>query len=163
MQCLQNTEVKLIHENYKNGTWELPKYKTMESAGLDLRAAIDEPLYLTNKTPTIKIPLGLSIWLNNPNYMFMFAPKSGIGCNKNLVLSNTIGIIDSDYQGQWGACVQLNNPDDNFEFVINPGDFICQAVIVSIIQLDLNTITIVDEFSNISERGSDGGINRNNI
>jgi dUTP pyrophosphatase len=159
MLTLNNTQIKLIHPNYKNGNWELPKYKTVESAGFDLRAAIDSPIRLDNQSGTIKIPLGLAIWLNSPGYMTMLVPKSGLGCNHGLQLTNTVGIIDSDYQGEWKVCIRITHDDSDVSLLINPGDFICQAIITPIIKTNL--CNIVDEFSYLSERGVNGGINRN--
>lgn len=149
-------QIKPIHPNYKNGTWKLPTYKTDGSAGLDLIAAIESNyiIYADEKQSTI-IPLGLAIWIDDPRYMLIFVPKSGLGCKKGLKLGNSIGIVDSDYQGELKACV-VNRGEQNI--VIKPGDFVCQGIFVPVIQPILH---VVDEFTSNTIRGSDGGINRN--
>lgn len=155
---LTNVEIKLLHENYKNKTWDIPNYKTSHSAGFDLRAAIDKKLVIYPNTKSEKISLGLSIWLNDPSIMLVFVPKSGLGCNYDQILGNTIGIVDADYQGELKVCIKNNGNDS---IIINPGDFVCQGIIMPILRIDFDNCKIVDEFSFDSERRNDGGINRN--
>ena len=77
----------------------LPKYTTVGSAGLDLRACIDQEITL-QAGQTELIPTGLAIHIKNPQLTAMILPRSGLGHKKGLVLGNLVGLIDSDYQGQ---------------------------------------------------------------
>ena len=126
----------------------LPQYATEGSAGLDLRACIDEPLVLS-AGQTVLIPTGLAIHLADPNLCAMLLPRSGLGHKHGIVLGNLVGLIDSDYQGE--LKVSLWNRS-NETFTINPMDRIAQMVIVPIVQA---AFEIVDEFHS-SERGSGG-------
>lgn len=126
----------------------LPAYATTGSAGLDLRACLDEALILqANKT--VLIPTGIAIHINNPNLAAIILPRSGLGHKNGIVLGNLVGLIDSDYQGE--LMVSVWNRSNN-DFTIQPFERIAQMVIVPIIQANFQ---IVDEF-HTSERGTGG-------
>lgn len=126
----------------------LPHYATDGSAGLDLRACVDEPMVLM-PGDTKLIPTGLAIHLAEPNLAAVILPRSGLGHKHGIVLGNLVGLIDSDYQGQ----VQISCWNRGKEsFTINPGERIAQLVIVPVIQVDFE---IVNDFE-ISERGAGG-------
>ena len=144
-----NTEIKLIHENYKNGTWEIPEYATIGSAAVDIRAAIDEPITIL-PFETQFIPAGFAVHFDDPNYVLIMAPRSGSGCKKHITLGNTIGIIDSDYQGEIQMCVYNKRLED---LIIEPGDRICQMVLMPKVTMKFN---IVDDFSTATSRGENG-------
>lgn len=127
---------------------KLPHYATHGSAGLDLRACIDETLTL-EPGQTRLIPTGLAIHLADPNYAAVILPRSGLGHKHGVVLGNLVGLIDSDYQGQLMVSM-WNRGDESFE--IQPFERIAQMVIVPIIQAEFN---IVSDFEQ-SSRG-DGG------
>lgn len=146
---LNFVEIKLLHDNFKNGTWELPNYATKGSAAFDLLAAIDEPIIIP-PFETKFIPTGLSIWINNPDFVLIMTPRSGKGCKEGKVLANTIGIIDSDYQGPLIMCIY--NRTSN-EMIINPGEHIAQALLFPKYHINY---TIVEEFSNTTDRGENG-------
>src|SRR5690606_39515442 len=76
----------------------LPAYATSGSAGLDLRACMDEPLHLAAGATEL-VPTGLSIHIADPAYAAMILPRSGLGHKHGIVLGNLVGLIDSDYQG----------------------------------------------------------------
>ncbi|MCO4831523.1 MAG: dUTP diphosphatase, partial [Gammaproteobacteria bacterium] len=76
-----------------------PHYETLGSAGLDLRACIDQSITL-QPGATDLLPTGLAIYLEDPNYAAMILPRSGLGHKHGIVLGNLIGLIDSDYQGE---------------------------------------------------------------
>ncbi|MBX9793276.1 MAG: dUTP diphosphatase, partial [Burkholderiaceae bacterium] len=76
----------------------MPAYATPGSAGLDLRACVDEPL-LIEPGQTRLIPTGLSIHIADPGLAAMILPRSGLGHKHGIVLGNLVGLIDSDYQG----------------------------------------------------------------
>ncbi|MBQ9600937.1 MAG: dUTP diphosphatase [Neisseriaceae bacterium] len=143
---MHSVQLKIL--NPKIQQENLPQYATEGSAGLDLRACIDEPLILS-AGQTVLIPTGLAIHLADPNLCAMLLPRSGLGHKHGIVLGNLVGLIDSDYQGE--LKVSLWNRS-NETFTINPMDRIAQMVIVPIVQA---AFEIVDEFHS-SERGSGG-------
>ncbi|KXW56403.1 MAG: dUTP diphosphatase [Betaproteobacteria bacterium] len=126
----------------------LPTYGTAGAAGLDLRACIDQVIYL-KPGQTELIPTGIAIHIDNPHYAGMILPRSGLGHKHGIVLGNLVGLIDSDYQGQ--LFVSLWNRGQN-EFELKPLERIAQLVIVPVMQVTLN---VVDEFVD-SHRGSGG-------
>jgi dUTP pyrophosphatase len=126
----------------------LPAYATPGSAGLDLRACIDEALVI-EPGQTVLVPTGLAIHLADPGYAAVILPRSGLGHKHGIVLGNLVGLIDSDYQGQ--LMVSTWNRGDT-AFTLNPMERLAQLVIVPVVQAQLN---IVDEFE-ASERGAGG-------
>jgi dUTP pyrophosphatase len=125
-----------------------PVYATPGSAGLDLRACIDEPLLLRGGA-TALVPSGIAIHLADPGYAAVVLPRSGLGHRHGVVLGNLVGLIDSDYQGQ--IMVSLWNRS-NEPFSIQPLDRIAQLVVIPVVQVALN---LVDAFDT-SKRGSGG-------
>lgn len=127
----------------------LPSYATSGSAALDLRACI-----ATAKTlqpgETALIPSGIAININDSSLVALLLPRSGLGIKHGIVLANTVGVIDSDYQGEIGIGIvnHGNNP-----YVIEPGERICQMIFVPVLQVDLNIITA---FSQETKRGAGG-------
>jgi len=126
----------------------LPDYATEGSAGLDLRACLDEAVLL-KPGETLLIPTGLAIHIADNSMAAVLLPRSGLGHKHGIVLGNLVGLIDSDYQGQvFVSCWNRGNT----EFSIGVGERIAQMVFVPIIQAEFEQ---VNEFSN-SQRG-DGG------
>jgi len=126
----------------------LPAYATPGSAGLDLRAALDQPLVLQPGQAEL-IPTGLSMHLGDPGLAAMILPRSGLGHKHGIVLGNLVGLIDSDYQGPlmvscWNRGSQA--------FTIQPMDRIAQLVIVPVVQASFR---LVDSFE-ASQRGEGG-------
>lgn len=117
----------------------LPQYATDGSAGMDLRAALDETTEL-RPGETILIPTGLAIYIEDPGMAAVILPRSGLGHKHGIVLGNLVGLIDSDYQGQ--LFVSCWNRGDN-SFTIEVGDRIAQLVVVPVIQADFE---VVDDF-----------------
>ena len=127
----------------------LPEYATKGSAGLDLRAMLNEDLQI-EPGQTVLIPTGLAIYIEDPSLAAMILPRSGLGHKHGIVLGNLVGLIDSDYQGQ--LMVSLWNRTDS-PFVIEPMERVAQMVIVPVVQPQF---TLVEEFSGSSERGEGG-------
>ena len=126
----------------------LPTYATDGSAGMDLRAALDETTEI-KPGETILIPTGLSIYVEDPNMAAVILPRSGLGHKHGIVLGNLVGLIDSDYQGQlFVSCWNRGNES----FSIEVGDRIAQLVIVPVIQA---AFEVVDDFETTS-RGAGG-------
>lgn len=126
----------------------LPSYATSGSAGLDLRACLDEAM-LVKANQTVLIPTGLAMHIADPNLAAVILPRSGLGHKHGVVLGNLVGLIDSDYQGQLMISVWNRSQQD---FVIEPGERVAQLVLVPVVQAEFN---IVDNFQQ-TERG-DGG------
>ncbi len=126
----------------------MPAYATTGSAGLDLRACIDEAITIKPGETTL-IPTGMAIHLANPAYAAMILPRSGLGHKHGIVLGNLVGLIDSDYQGQLFVSCWNRSQE---AFVMNPMERMAQLVIVPVVQA---SFTVVDEF-NASERGEGG-------
>ncbi len=126
----------------------LPTYATEGSAGMDLRACLDEALEI-KPGETQLIPTGLAIHIADPSLAAVLLPRSGLGHKHGIVLGNLVGLIDSDYQGQ--LFVSCWNRSDT-SFTINVGERMAQMVFVPVVQAGFE---IVDEFDS-SDRGAGG-------
>lgn len=129
-------------------TIPLPHYATNGSAGMDLRACIDEAITL-KPGKTELIPTGLAIHIGSRSLAATILPRSGLGHKHGIVLGNLVGLIDSDYQGQ--LYISCWNRGHN-AFIIEPADRIAQLVIVPVVQVELNQ---VDDFTD-TDRGEGG-------
>jgi dUTP pyrophosphatase len=92
---MQTVELKILDERMRA---HLPAYATSGSAGMDLRACLDQAFELAPGASTL-IPTGLSVFVKDPGYCAMLLPRSGLGHKHGIVLGNLVGLIDSDYQG----------------------------------------------------------------
>ena len=138
-------DIKIIDARLQDN---LPNYATPGSAGLDLRACLNEPLILAANAWQL-VPTGIAIYLQNPNYAALILPRSGLGHKHGIVLGNLVGLIDSDYQGQ--LMVSAWNRSD-VPFTIAPMERIAQLMIVPVVQAEFN---VVQDFP-ASERGEGG-------
>ena len=127
--------------------WPIPEVGTPGSAGVDLRACLDEPVTLA-PGETILIGTGIAIHLEDPGFCAMILPRSGLG-HRGLVLGNLFGLIDSDYQGELKISTWNRGQEPQ---TIEPGDRIAQMVITPVIQ---PTFIEVDDFES-SSRGEGG-------
>lgn len=144
-----NTQVELKILDPRVGTdFPLPEYATTGSAGLDLRACLDEAITLEPGNTEL-LPTGIAIHMQDPGMAAVILPRSGLGHKHGIVLGNLVGLIDSDYQGQ--LFVSCWNRGDT-TFVVEPGERIAQLMFVPVIQAGFE---IVDEFES-SERGVGG-------
>ena len=128
---------------------QLPAYATPGSAGLDLRACLDEPLLLAPNAWQL-VPTGLAIHLKDPGHAALILPRSGLGHKHGIVLVNLVGLIDSDYQGQ--LMVSAWNRSD-VAYTLQPMERLAQLVIVPVVQAQFR---VVDEFDHATERGAGG-------
>lgn len=140
-------QLKILDQRLGN-EFELPQYATTGSAGLDLRACLDEPLHLASKQTQL-ISTGLAIHINDPAYAAVILPRSGLGHKHGIVLGNLVGLIDSDYQGELMVSCWNRGADT---FTIQPGERIAQLVFMPVAQVQF---TLVDEFGD-SARGEGG-------
>ena len=117
-------------------TIPLPHYATDGSAGLDMRAVIDEALTVA-PGDTVLVPTGLAIHVADPALAAVLLPRSGLGHKHGLVLGNLTGLIDSDYLGQvFISC--WNRGSKSYE--IQPGERIAQMVFVPVEQVQFNVV-----------------------
>ena len=142
---MKKLDVKILDPRMRG---QLPHYATSGSAGLDLRACIDEPLTL-EPGQTELVPTGIAIHLDDPGLAAVILPRSGLGHKHGIVLGNLVGLIDSDYQGQ--IFVSTWNRG-SAPFVLNPMERLAQLVVVPVVQVTLNA---VDDFD-ASSRGAGG-------
>ena len=126
----------------------LPAYATTGSAGIDLRAMLDEPLNL-EPGQTELLPTGMAIHIEDPALAAMSLPRSGLGHKHGIVLGNLVGLIDSDYQGE--LMVSCWNRGHS-AFTIEPGERIAQLILVPVVQAKLDIVDSFDE----SHRGAGG-------
>jgi dUTP pyrophosphatase len=144
---LRLIELKILDDRLGDSV-PLPHYATDGSAGLDMRACIDEPLTLA-PGETELIPTGLAIHIGDPGLAAVLLPRSGLGHKHGLVLGNLTGLIDSDYQGQvFISCWNRGSKT----YHVQPGERIAQMVFVPVEQVRFE---VVEEFDD-SARG-DGG------
>lgn len=126
----------------------LPAHATAGSAGMDLRACVDNTLTL-KPGATELIPTGVAIHITDPGLAAIILPRSGLGHKHGIVLGNLVGLIDSDYQGQlFVSCWNRGTT----EFNIECGDRIAQLVFVPVVQAEFEVVADFDT----SQRG-DGG------
>jgi dUTP pyrophosphatase len=142
---MQQLQVKILDERMRG---QLPVYGTPGSAGLDLRACIDEAIEIA-PGQTILVPTGLAIFVEDPRYAAFILPRSGLGHKHGIVLGNLVGLIDSDYQGQ--LMVSTWNRGST-TFKLEPMERLAQLVVMPVIQAELK---VVEEFAE-SSRGAGG-------
>lgn len=140
-------QVKVLDERLGK-LWDMPNYATTGSAGLDLRACLDEAVSI-EPGQTVLVKTGLAIYIQDPNFAGLVLPRSGLGHKHGIVLGNLVGLIDSDYQGE--LMVSVWNRGQN-TFVLEPGERLAQYVVVPVQQVQFD---LVNEFV-ASERGAGG-------
>jgi dUTP pyrophosphatase len=144
---LRSIELKILDQRVGDSI-PLPYYATDGSAGLDMRACIDEPITVA-PGETVLVPTGLAIHVADPALAAVLLPRSGLGHKHGLVLGNLTGLIDSDYQGQiFISC--WNRSSTSYE--VQPAERIAQMVFVPVEQVEFK---VVEEFA-ASERGAGG-------
>ena len=140
-------QLKILDERLKT-EFGLPHYATQGSAGLDLRACVEQAIII-EPGQTELIPSGMAINIGDPNIAAVLWPRSGLGHKHGIVLGNLTGLIDSDYQGQ--VFISVWNRSQT-SYSIEPGDRIAQMVFIPVLQCDFEQ---VDDFIS-TERGEGG-------
>ena len=140
-------QVKILDTRFGD-IWPLPAYATEASAGLDLRAALEQALVLQPGDAAL-VPSGLAIHIADPGLCAVVLPRSGLGHKHGIVLGNGTGLIDADYQGPLMISVWNRSRE---AFTIEPGDRIAQLVLLPIVRAALQ---VVDTFAD-SARGAGG-------
>jgi len=140
-------QVKVLDTRLGN-EWPMPTYATSGSAGLDLRACVNEETVI-EPGQTVLVKTGLAIYIEDTNFAGLILPRSGLGHKHGIVLGNLVGLIDSDYQGE--LMVSVWNRTQT-AFTLQPGERLAQYVLVPVIQAQFD---IVNEFE-ATERGAGG-------
>lgn len=140
---MKEIEVKIV--NHSNNP--LPEYSTKDSAGMDVRAMLDEPVTLRPLERAL-IPTGLHIQLPE-GYECQIRPRSGLALKKGITVLNTPGTIDADYRGEI-KIILINLSSE--PYTIENGERICQMVIKEYVKA---TLTQVDDLDD-TERGAGG-------
>lgn len=143
----QRLQVKVLDQRIGRD-YPLPSYATEGSAGLDLRALLDEPLTI-KPGETVLIRTGLAIYIGDPNLAGLILPRSGLGHKHGIVLGNLVGLIDADYQGELMVSCWNRGQD---VFVMQPGERLAQYVLVPVVQAEFE---VVEAFQ-ASSRGAGG-------
>lgn len=138
-------DVKILDPRMRD---QLPSYATPGSAGLDLRACLDQALTI-EPGATHLIPTGLAIHVADPGYAAVILPRSGLGHKHGIVLGNLVGLIDSDYQGPLMVSAWNRSA---VAYTLQPMERLAQLVVLPIAQVQFN---VVDEFEQ-SDRGTGG-------
>lgn len=139
-------EIKLLDPRLKDN---LPHYATDGSAGMDLRVAIVKP-YVLGAGETAMLPSGIAIHIDDPCLAGFIYPRSGLGAKHGVVLSNLVGVIDSDYQGEIGLSLWNRS---NQDYILKPLERVAQLVIQPVRRFPLE---VVKEFSHSTDRGKGG-------
>mgnify|MGYP001162852564 CR=1 FL=1 len=143
----KKVQVKILNAKIGSDV-PMPTYATEGSAAIDLRACIETKIDLLPRTTNL-IPTGLSFYIEDKNFAGIILPRSGLGHKHGIILGNSVGLIDSDYQGELMVSL-FNNSDKTFS--INLGDRIAQFLLIPIINIEYN---FVDEFE-LTDRSSGG-------
>lgn len=144
---MQKIELKILDQRLGH-EFPLPHYATDGSAGMDMRAMLEEPLEI-KPGETHLIPTGLAIHIGDPSLAAVLLPRSGLGHKKGIVLGNLVGLIDSDYQGQvFVSCWNRGKES----FTVQVGERIAQMVFIPVVQAEF---AIVEDFED-SQRGEGG-------
>ena len=147
---MKQVQVKILNPKIGNDDkFPLPHRATDGSAGIDLRACIDEPITLKAGESQL-IGTGLAIYIQDPDYVGLIMPRSGLGHKHGIVLGNLTGVIDADYQGELMVSIWNRSQTD---YVLQSGEKMAQYLVVPIAR---PTFEIVAEFSDISVRGEGG-------
>jgi dUTP pyrophosphatase len=147
---MKQVQVKILNPKIGNDDkFPLPHRATDGSAGIDLRACIDEPITIKAGDSQL-IGTGLAIYIQDPDYVGLIMPRSGLGHKHGIVLGNLTGVIDADYQGELMVSIWNRSQTD---YVLQSGEKMAQYLVVPIAR---PTFEIVAEFSDISVRGEGG-------
>ncbi|MDK4792923.1 MULTISPECIES: dUTP diphosphatase [Acinetobacter] len=121
--------------------WPLPSYATAGSAGLDLRACLDEAIEI-EPGQTVLVKTGMAIYIHDVNFAGLILPRSGLGHKHGIVLGNLVGLIDSDYQGELMVSV-WNRGQTTFR--LEPGERLAQYVLVPVVQAEFQQVEEFEE------------------
>ena len=140
---MERIKVKIIN----NSGYALPEYETFSAAGMDVRAAITEPVTIAPMQRML-LPTGLRVQLPH-GYEMQLRPRSGLALKHGITLLNTPGTVDADYRGEIGVILANLSTEP---YTISPGERICQMIVAAYTRVEWEPVTEIDH----TERG-DGG------
>jgi len=132
--------------------WGFPSWGSSLAAGLDLHACVDRPLVIEPQMPAVLISAGIAFRIGDPDWCALLLPRSGLGHQQGLVLGNTIGVIDADYEGPCLISAWNRNPAGE-GIRVQPGDRIAQLVFTRVVRPEF---AVVSAFSTPGARQQDG-------
>ena len=132
--------------------WGFPSWGSSLAAGLDPHACVDRPLVIAPQMPAVLISAGIALRIGDPAWCALLLPRSGLGHKQGLVLGNTIGVIDADYEGPCLISAWNRNPVGE-GIRVRPGDRIAQLVFTRIARPEF---AVVSAFSTRGARHEDG-------
>ncbi|KIE64290.1 dUTP diphosphatase [Candidatus Riesia pediculischaeffi] len=144
----KRVNIKIL-KDYARKAISIPQYSTSGSAGLDIRVILDDPINLHPKD-SVLLSTGIAIHMEDEEMAAIILPRSGLAHKFGIILNNSVGLIDSDYQGEIMIPILNNGKDD---FLIQPGYRIAQIVFFPIVKVEFE---IVQSFSKISSRNNRG-------
>jgi dUTP diphosphatase len=156
-RAFMSLEVELKILDARLAGWGFPHYGSDLAAGLDLHACIDAPLLLRPQAPAVLISSGIAFRIGDPEWCALILPRSGLGHREGLVIGNTVGLVDADYEGACFVSAWNRNParseDPDEGILINPGNRIAQLVFTRITRPQFK---VVDAFSHTGRRQAGG-------
>ena len=149
---MKEIEIKILDQRIHE--WGMPSYKTELSAGIDLYACCDKPITIYPNGKAILVPTGLSVHMDTTEFFAAIVPRSGTGHKQGIIMGNTIGVIDADYQGQMFLSLWVRPNGTTIEPIfVNPGDRLAQLIFLPVVR---PSFKVVDEFSTSTVRGAGG-------
>lgn len=136
--------------------WGFPSWGSRQSAGLDLHACLDGPLALQPQAPAVLVSAGFAVRIGDPEWCGLILPRSGLGHHDGLVLGNSVGLIDADYEGPCLLSLWNRNPPDSGRTItVRPGDRIAQLVFTRVARPEFSVVT--PSLENTSDDGGRSG------
>lgn len=149
---LVKIELKILDRRLPG--WGFPSWGSPLAAGLDLHACLDAPLVLKPQAPAILISAGFAFRIGDPEWCALVLPRSGLGHTRGLILGNTVGVIDADYEGPCLISAWNRNPDHGAESIeIQPGDRIAQLVFTRIARPELTFVSVFSQQGSRQQAG----------
>jgi dUTP pyrophosphatase len=137
-------EVKILDPRLPG--WGFPSWGSEMAAGLDLHACLDAPFVLEPQAPAVLISSGIAFRIGDPEWCALVVPRSGLGHKRGLVLGNTVGVIDADYEGPCLISAWNRQSASGGETIeILPGDRIAQLILTRIARPELTIVSLFSE------------------
>ncbi len=133
--------------------WGLPRHQSAMAAAIDLHACLDAPITLAAGAPAVLIEAGFALSIADPAIAALIVPRSGQGHKRGLILGNSVGVIDADYQGPVLISAWNRNAPGTPPIVIEPGERIAQMLFVPVLHPDF---VVTEIFSEATARGAGG-------
>jgi dUTP pyrophosphatase len=135
--------------------WGFPSWGSRLAAGLDLHACIDAPLMLQPQVPAVLVSAGFSVRIGDPEWCGLILPRSGLGHHDGLVLGNSVGLIDADYEGPCLLSLWNRNPPvSGRKITIEPGDRVAQLMFTRIARPEFAIVSSPSENAHANSGGS---------